>query len=312
MEPKMKPFVPEGVLLDTPANQQRLRSPAGLMEAAASGQILEARAVLCDSDHNLHVELPCMPGIIPYEEGAIGISEGSTRDIALISRVSKPVCFMVQGFETLSGGQRRAVLSRRMAQEKCRRQYIAALRPGDILSARITRLESFGAFCDIGCGLPALLPIACISVSRISHPSDRFAVGTDIFCVVSSLEEGRICLSQRELLGSWEENAALFSQGDTVAGIVRSVEDYGIFVELTPNLAGLAEPRENVGVGQYAGVYIKSILPDRMKIKLIIIDAQDVPAAPPPLQYFITEGHLDRWLYSPPRCEKRIETLFTP
>lgn len=68
----------------------------------------------------------------------------------------------------------------------------------------------------------------------------------DIFGAVSSLEDGRICLSQRELLGTWEENASLFEQGETVAGIVRSVEDYGIFVELTPNLAGLAEFREGV------------------------------------------------------------------
>ena len=43
-----------------------------------------------------------------------------------------------------------------------------------------------------------------------------------------------------------------------MAGVVRSVESYGIFVELTPNLAGLAEPREGVRVGQHAGVYIKS------------------------------------------------------
>ena len=42
------------------------------------------------------------------------------------------------------------------------------------------------------------------------------------------------------MLGTWAENAALFSPGQTVTGVVRSVEDYGIFVELTPNLAGLA------------------------------------------------------------------------
>lgn len=309
----MNRFFPEGALIDTPDNQRLIQSPSALAEASMEGRVVEARAVLCDAEHNLHVEMPCMEGIIPYMEGAIGIAEGTTRDIALISRVSKPVSFLVQGFEYLPDGTRRAVLSRRAAQEKCRYEYVQSLIPGDIVPARVTRLETFGAFCDIGCGLPALLPIASISVSRIAHPSDRLSPGMDIFAVISSMEGERVCLSQRELLGTWEENAALFSQGETVAGVVRSVEDYGIFVELTPNLAGLAEPREGVKVGQHAGVYIKSILPEKMKLKLILIDAQDAAPLPPASpRYFLTKGHIDRWVYSPSGCGKRVESVFEP
>ncbi len=306
----MTHFPPEGCLFASARNTAALQSAASLREAMASGTILEARALRCDAAHNLYVELPTGEGIIPYTEGALGIAEGTTRDIALISRVSKPVCFTVLGVEE-QNGQMRAVLSRRAAQERCRREYLDRLTPGDIIPARITRLESFGAFCDIGCGLPALMPIAGISVSRIPHPSDRFAVGDSIFGVVTSNESGRICLSQRELLGTWEENASLFSVGETVAGVVRSVEPYGIFVELTPNLAGLAEWREGVQSGQRAGVYIKSILSARMKLKLVIIDTQDtLPAPPPPLHYFQTAGHITRWQYSPPDCEKRVESVF--
>lgn len=310
MAVQMNQYFAEGVRLDTPDNLAAVRSAAGLARAMEEGTILAARAVLCDAGHNLHVELPCMEGIIPYTEGAVGIAEQTTRDIALISRVSKPVCFMVTGFEQRPDGRRRAVLSRRKAQERCREEYIHHLRVGDIIPARVTRLESFGAFCDIGCGLPALMPIAGISVSRIAHPSDRFTPGMDILGVVSSIEDNRICLSQRELLGTWEENAALFSPGETVAGVIRSVEDYGVFVELTPNLAGLAEPHEGVRPGQLAGVYIKSILADKMKMKLVIIDAQDVKREITPPRYFITEGHINRWVYSPPGCGKVIETVF--
>ena len=180
-----------------------------------------------------------------------------------------------------------------------------------MIPARVTRLETFGAFCDIGCGLPSLISIDQISISRISHPRDRFAVGESIYAVVKAVEpEGRVQLTHKELLGTWAQNAELYLPGETVAGVIRSVEDYGVFVELTPNLAGLAEPCEGVRAGQHAGVYIKSILPEKMKIKLIIVDAFDAPYAPQPVQYFLTEGVLRRWRYSPPECSRVVETVF--
>ena len=302
-------YRPEGSLFHTPENQAAIATMTDLMQAQADGRILEARAIRCDIEHNLIVQLPCGEGIIPHAEGAVGIAEGTTRDIVLITRVNKPVCFVVIGFEQTADGCR-PILSRRRAQERCRAEYIAHLKRGDVIPARITRLETFGAFCDIGCGLPALIPIADISVSRIAHPRDRFTPGMEILGVVSSLDNGRVCLSHRELLGTWEENAALFNAGETIAGIIRSVEPYGVFVELTPNLAGLAEPREGVRVGQQAAVYIKSVQPDKLKIKLALIDAQDGATAPQPPQYFITQGPLDYWRYSPAECSRVIESSF--
>lgn len=302
-------YRPEGSLFHTPENDAAIATLTDLMQAQTDGRILEARAVRCDIKHNLIVQLPCGEGIIPHEEGAVGIAEGTTRDIVLITRVNKPVCFVVIGFEQTADGCR-PVLSRRLAQERCRAEYIDHLKRGDVIPARITRLETFGAFCDIGCGLPALIPIADISVSRIAHPRDRFTPGMDILGVVSSLDNGRVCLSHRELLGTWEENAALFNAGETIAGIIRSVEPYGVFVELTPNLAGLAEPREGVRVGQQAAVYIKSVQPEKLKIKLALIDAQDGAVVPRPPQYFITQGPLDYWRYSPADCSRVIESSF--
>ena len=151
--------------------------------------------------------------------------------------------------------------------------------------AEVTHLEPFGCFVDIGCGISSLIPIDSISVSRISHLSDRFQVGQNIRAVIKALEGGRVFLTHKELLGTWEENARLFHRDETVTGIVRSVEHYGIFVELTPNLAGLAEPKEGVQVGQTASVYIKSLIPEKMKIKLTVVDSffSELPAQP--MQY---------------------------
>ena len=60
-----------------------------------------------------------------------------------------------------------------------RDRYIGSLRCGDIIDCRVTHLEPFGCFVDIGCGIASLIPIDCISISRISHPSDRFRVGQE-------------------------------------------------------------------------------------------------------------------------------------
>ena len=98
--------------------------------------------------------------------------------------------------------------------------------------------------------------------------------------------------------------------GVTVPGIVRSVESYGIFVELAPNLAGLAEYCDGIYPGQHASVYIKSITPEKMKIKLVIIDAFDADYKASEPCYFFTGSHMDEFVYSSVHSERDIRTVF--
>ena len=306
---KVNGFCPEGTLIYTEENAAFL-TEAGLARAKEEGRILEGRATLCDQENNLHVELADgLVGLIPRAEALL---DDSARSVAILSRVGRPVCFQVIG-STLRDGKRFPLLSRRAAQAACFSSYVRGLTPGDVIGARITHLTQFGAFADIGCGLVSLLPVDSISVSRIPHPAERFHVGQRIRAAVrATAPEGfRITLSHRELLGTWEENAARFEPGMTVAGIVRSVEPYGVFVELTPNLAGLAEPREGVREGDTAAVYIKSILPEKMKVKLAIVDVFPRSALTCDPVYYIDRGHLTVWRYSPESCPRFIGTDFT-
>ncbi len=313
-------YKPEGALFGTKDNRDHISSRAGLERAMNEGKILEATALLCDSRMRLHVDLYGMTGIIEKSEAVYSPDNKDIKDIAVITRVGKPVCFKVLGF-TSEDGREVAILSRREAQKECLGQYLCDLIPGDIVEARVTHLDSFGAFVDIGCGIVSLLSIDCISVSRISHPSDRLSVGDRIYTVIKSIDRdnGRIFVSMRELLGTWLENAAEFEVGQTVAGIVRSIESYGVFVELTPNLAGLAEIRDGTvdsdiaKAGERVAVYIKSILPDRMKIKLVLIDSYNGSTPPPKLRYYTdcqAVCHIDRWQYSPDGASKIIESVF--
>ena len=305
----MTNYLPEGFLINTKENIKSLSSYDAFYKAFTDKKQLEARAIYCDREHNLHIDFGFIHGIIPREECAIGIKEGITRDIAIIARVNKPVRFIIDDIR-LSGDKKTAFLSRKKIQEDFQNQINKTIFTGDIITARITHLETFGAFCDIGCGINALLPIDNISVSRIPHPSVRFNVGDDIKVIIKNFDDsGRATLTHKELLGTWEENAEKFHVGETVSGIVRSVENYGIFVELTPNLAGLAEYTPAVFDGQQTSVYIKSIIPEKMKVKLIIVDSFDADYPKKKPDYFIKDGHLDYFRYSP-YSEKNIETFF--
>lgn len=313
-------YLPEGLLYSSAENREYLSSLSSLERAMNEGRILESTALLCDSSMRLHVDLYGIEGIIEREE-ALYCREGEQiKDIAIITRVGKPVCFKVISISH-KNGKPVVYLSRRAAQLECLHCYLDGLICGDIVRARVTHLESFGAFVDIGCGISSLLSVDCISVSRISHPSDRLSVGEYIYSVIKSIdkENGRIFVSMRELLGTWSENASLFEAGQTVAGIIRSIESYGVFVELAPNLAGLAELKDGMkerlasSIGQYSAVYIKSIIPERMKIKLVLIDGFCEGSKISEPKYFIdprVTSHIDSWTYSPPSSQRKIETVF--
>lgn len=305
-------YLPEGSPQTLAATHAATVSPDTLRRAQDEGTILESVALRCTAEHDLLFDLGCADGVMPREECALGIAEGDTREIAILSRVGKPTCFVVTGINDTVAPPR-AHLSRALLQQRVRDSLLETLRPGDVIPARVTHLEPFGAFVDIGCGINSLIGIENLSVSRIFHPRDRLRVGQDIFGAVLSVDRPgrRITLTHRELLGTWEQNAALFAPGETVRGVVRSIEPYGVFIELAPNLSGLAEPRGDLQVGDTVSVFIKSILPARMKIKLTVIDVLGADEPPPPPRYFITEGHMDEWVYTPADCDRKyIATVF--
>ncbi len=305
-------FLPEGRLLRTPENAAACAAPEALAQAMAQGTVLEGAALLCDENHDLVVSLGPFTGRIPRAETALGIAEGTTRDIAILSRVGKPVAFTVEALP-VEDGVIHPFLSRRRAQEMALAAILDQWEPGMVVPVTVTHLEPFGAFVDIGCGVPSMIGVERLSVSRIAHPGDRLRVGQELHAAVLEVDRAgrRVVLTHRELLGTWEENAALFRPGMTVPGIVRSIKDYGAFVELTPNLSGLAERKEGVKEGDRVSVYIKSILPERMKMKLLIIDVLPPADGPEAPRYFIREGTLDHWVYAPKGCYKAGgETVF--
>ena len=296
-------YYPEGMFPKSLRADEMTREQ--LKKACLEGTILEATARSATPQHDLLVDLGGIQGIIPRADTAIGIADGTVRDIAILSRVGKPVCFQIASVDGLYDSRPTLLLSRKAAQQEALHYLLHDIPTGTVLPAVVTHLDRFGAFCDIGCGNVSLLSIEHISISRINHSRDRFQEGQHIFVAIGSQDPvlGRINLTHKELLGTWQENAQNFSVGETVVGVVRSVKDYGVFIELSPNLSGLAEYREDLRPGDRVSVYIKAIVPERQKVKLIVIRTlpQDVPL--PPLHYYKTSGSVQGWHYTrTPAC----------
>lgn len=286
----MHPFSPEGTYAKPPAYE-------ALRKGIGTDNIFQAMCVKCDEQHNLHVDLGTIGGIIPREEAALGIADGKVNEYAILSTVGKPVSFQILRFDERGNG----ILSRRKAQQDAQRYFLSSLCPGDVIPAVVQNPTEFGVFCDIGCGLPALMRIDRCCISRLQSTAQRYTPRQNIFVVIYQIddESGRIELTGRELLGTWSDNAQLFRPGQTVTGIVRSIMDYGIFIELTPNLSGLAEPQEGLSVGDTVSVYIRSIQSKKHKIKLTVVENLKKANVPTKLNYFISGGHLDVWEYYP-------------
>lgn len=288
----MQQYLPEGFTPQTHSTWDY----GTLQKAAACGEPVQATVLYCDDALDLHIDLFPYEGLIPCGEVSLAGREGKLQEKMITQLVGRPVFFRVIG--RLPDG--RWLLSRAEAQRQAQTQILGSLSLGDVIPAVVTGLAPYGAFCDIGCGLPALLGIENISVARVSHAKERLRVGQKLFVVVAAIDRQlcRITLSHKELLGTWKENAEQFLPGQTVPGTVRAVKPYGVFVELTPNLSGLAEPSELYHIGDRVSVFIKSILPQRRKIKLTILDKWNGITLPAALHYFITSGNVAGWDYA--------------
>ena len=124
------------------------------------------------------------------------------------------------------------------------------VREGNILKGIVKSIQPYGAFVEVGGGVVGLLHIEDMSVARIKTPKERVRVGQKINVMIKCIDRKleRVILTYKELLGTWEDNVKYFNEGETVTGIARETEKSknGIFIELKPNLVGMAEYKEGI------------------------------------------------------------------
>ena len=162
--------------------------------------------------------------------------------------------------EVQKKGGRRGGNRRPQNTEKIR-EAVSSLSEGDMIKGKVRKLESFGAFVDIGVGKDALVHISQLSTQFTKNVGDHLEEGQEIEARLLSidLESLRIQLS----LISEEDAAKAKSEqgerkrkprqrrpketlkvGDVIVGKVASVRPFGCFVELGENKTGLIHVSE--------------------------------------------------------------------
>lgn len=227
----------------------------------------------CDENYNLHIDLGKYKGIMPRSEieGINLQSDGLPKTNLCTGKVNRFVQFKVKDVE--DNGT--AIISRKAVQTEALNWVKNDLNVGDIVTGIVKRVESYGVFIEIGGGVVGLAHIEDLSVARIKSAFERVRIGQKLEVMIKSIDRtsGKIILSYKELLGTWEENANKFYVGQKAQGIVRETEKNknGIFIELLPNLVGMAEYEEGLEYGKKVDVYIKRIDYERRKVKLLVV-----------------------------------------
>lgn len=239
-----------------------------------TGDTLQGLVKECDEKYNLHVKFENgLTGIMPREEiEAINLqSDGLPKTNLCTGKVHKFIQFKIKEIKD----ENTVMISRKQVQSEALNWVKSDLEVGQTVTGIVKNIKPYGAFIEIGGGIVGLVHIEDLSVARIKTPYERLKIGQKINIMVKSIDkvDGRVILSYKETLGTWEENVQKFNSGDKVKGIVRETEKNknGIFIELMPNLVGMAEYEEGLQYGQNVDVYIKKIDNDKKKVKLVII-----------------------------------------
>ncbi len=154
---------------------------------------------------------------------------------------------------------------------------------GDRVKGRVVSLTSFGAFVEVEPGVEGLIHLSELSwTKRIKHPRDVLSVGDQVEAVVLKVDpEGRkLSLSLRRIEPNpWEVLAENLPPGTVIEAPVKTVTDFGIFVEVTEDIDGfihisdlswgrLKHPSEKFKPGDVVRAVVLKVDPEKEKLTL--------------------------------------------
>uniref|UniRef100_A0A7C2K2Q9 Small ribosomal subunit protein bS1 n=1 Tax=Schlesneria paludicola TaxID=360056 RepID=A0A7C2K2Q9_9PLAN len=228
-------------------------------------------------------------------EGLVHISE-----MSWTKRVNHPSELVAPGDEVevvvlgINKEKQEISLGMKQAQPNPWDQVAEKYPPGKIVTGSVRNLTNYGAFIELEEGVDGLLHVSDMSWTRkISHANEMLKKGDEVTCQVISVdqERKRIALGLKQLAEDpWETHIPTkYQPGELVRGKVTKITNFGVFIELEPELEGLLHvseladhkvdnPESFVKVGEELEVRILRIDPVERKIGLSRKSAAEIQA----------------------------------
>lgn len=198
----------------------------------------------------------------------------------------------------LNENDEKLIVSEKAVWESEQKSIISQINVGNIIEGEVTALADFGAFVkflplsgDESTPLEGLVHISEIAWQRIDHPKDLLKVGQKVQAEIIGIEGSKIFLSMKKLVEDpWKDVAKKYKVGDVVEGKILKVNPFGFFVELDPDIHGLAHvseistnPQEDLSkygkANETRSFKIVSIEPDEHRLGLSIKALNEKPKA---------------------------------
>lgn len=178
-------------------------------------------------------------------------------------------------------GEEKLIVSEKAVWEDRQKNVISKFKVGDTVEGEVSALADFGAFVKFDI-LEGLVHISEIAWQRIDHPRDILKVGDTVKAEIIGIEGSKIFLSMKKLVEDpWKRVGDKYKVGEKVMGKVLKINPFGFFVELDPEIHGLAhiselsskpvtDPGEIAKAGETREFMIVSIEPEQHRLGLSI------------------------------------------
>ena len=280
-----------------------------------SAKLARGSATARQLDDAFHAGLPVEGKVVRDVKGGYEVRLGGQRAFCPLSqidavRTTDPAqhvgrVYAFRIIEYKEGGRNLIVSRRALIEEEQRTLAVEVRRSiavGAVLTGRVTSVRDFGAFVDLGAGVQGLLHVSEIGWSRVSDVSQVVTPGETITVKVLRVdgETQKIALGLKQLsVDPWSTVPSAYEVGQTRAGRVTRLTDFGAFVELEPGVEGLAHAStfaptghstgwsRSVAVGTTAAFEILSIDLEKKRIGVALVEegsARAASASPPPSQ----------------------------
>jgi len=255
-----------------------------LHELLESGEICDAKIVEANKG-GLMISLGKIQGFLPVSqlcpEHYPRIQGGDKSKILDRLKMYIGETFEVKVID-VNDAEDRLIVSEKAAWEVKQKDVISRYKVGDIVSGIATVITDFGVFVEFGEGLEGLVHISELAWQRIEDPKDVVKTGQSVKAQIIKIDGSKIFLSMKRLIDDpWTKVRDMWSVGQKVTGKVLKVNPFGLFVELSPDIHGLAhvselsmkpvtDPHEIAKVGDVMDFQIVSIEPEEHRLGLSI------------------------------------------